>query len=198
MAVTLIASVGGTDSNSIAAVAEADAYFAQLLDGAKWDALDSDTKARALISATNAFEELSWWGEKATDEQALSWPRYYLGVSDGTSIPKAIKTACFEHALFLATSNASGGGQSAKRAQLRAEGVTSFRLGDLSETYAPLSSAFSTSDAMSQFSGRVQRLIADWIRTGFRLESGRRPIYRRLGNGSYDQNGHWWPEELGG
>lgn len=191
MAFQLIWTLGGEESNSLLSVAEADAYFEASFESEEWADFDSDTKAKALVVATRHFSELSWWGERLTTTQALDFPRYLLGVCDGTYIPRTVRDALCEHALDLARAqaNTSAAQSSSKRARLRADGVTSYRIGDLSETFsAPTSSAaLGGAEKLAQFSPRVQRLLGDWVRRGFRTDSGRR-TGKRL----------WWPEELGG
>jgi len=183
VAVTLIATVGGADSNSLVSLEYADAYFENQLHFDEWDAIsDTDKKKRALITATSQFTELDWWGVPASDEQALPFPRIYRGVSDGQSNPKQILHACCEHALVLAT---TGGNEAGKRARLRAQGVLSYRIGDASETLAPLSTKTGTEEELAPYSGRVRRLLSSWVRSGWATDSGRRP-----------QSFLWWPPEL--
>lgn len=181
MAVTLIATVGGSDSNSLGSVADADQYFTNLLSADQWLDLDPDVKKRSLITATADFEQVAWWGERVGETQALAWPRWYPLVSDGTTIPKEILAGFFEHALALgvAAEAASSGKSGSKWARLRAEGLTSYRLGDVSASFAAGGGAGSTETTLSQFSDRVQRLICRWVRTGFEVDSGRRPRGRR-------------------
>lgn len=198
MAVSLIATLSGADSNSLLSVDDANDYHDVQLSSGQWDALDPDTKARALISATRQLEELEYWGDKANPSQALAWPRYYLGVSDGQNTPPEILAACCEHALSLAIAAPKAQAGLSRRQRLRAEGVISMRLGDASESYAPLSQEFSTSGSLSQFSGRVQRLLSRWVRSAWPTDSGRRPTTGATATGSYDSNGRWWPTELGG
>lgn len=190
MPVSLVATVGSSSANSYVSVADADEYFENLLSFDSWDGLSDDTKGRALISATAALEQLSFWGLAVTTTQALKFPRVYLGASDGTTIPTPVKAACCEHALALALASAAGQTGESERQQMRAEGVLSWSMGNRSESLAPLSSG-SAEASMAQFSGPVQRLIQGWVRGAFATDSGR--VYP---NGNFDQNGHWWPTEL--
>ncbi len=189
MPVTLDATAGGEDANSLASLEYADAYFGSSLSSDQWDALaDEDTKKRALISATRDFEEIDWIGELGSTTQALPFPRYLLGAKegDGTTIPREILNGVCEHALYRAQNATNESGQS-RRARLQADRVVSWTLGDNSETYAAPAPSLSTEAALEQFSGRVQRLIGGWVRRGWQVDSGRRPSGRR-----------WWPPELGG
>ena len=193
MAVTLVSTLAGSTANSLVSLADADSYHENLLSFAAWDALSDDDKKRALISASASLSELAWWGRlyDAETPQALVFPRVFPGQSDGLTIPAAIKAATCEHALSLAVAAAAGQVGQSERAQMRAEGVTSWTLGNRSESLAQVA-AGSTEAALSQFSGRVQRLLKGWIRGAFSTDSGRRS---QVG-GNYDHNGHWWPTEL--
>ena len=64
-------------------------------------------------------------GRKTTDNQALAFPRY-----PDTEVPEAVKEACCEEALALLE---RGNNQ---RRKLQQEGVQSFTLGNMSESYA--------------------------------------------------------------
>ncbi len=98
-----------TDSNSYGAVAAADSYF---LDRgiASWGLLTNTVKQNNLIKATDYLDQRNgsrFIGVKATDEQALAWPRNYTGNSDWDwdateeegVIPTKLQYACFEYAL---------------------------------------------------------------------------------------------------
>lgn len=185
MAVPLVATVGGADSNSLATVAGADAYFSLDIRADEWASIDEDDKARALISASRQFSELDLMGQPYSVDQAMPFPRYLLGVSDGTTIPTEWEIATFEHAFDLYARQSATSGASGKRARLRAEGVTSYRLGDLSESLAPVSSQTTVGGSLAQFSGRVQRLIDGWVRKTMQFDSGRHATFKR-----------WWPPEL--
>lgn len=193
MAVTLVSTLAGSTANSLVSLADADSYHENLLSFAAWDALSDDDKKRALISASASLSELAWWGRlyDATTPQALVFPRVFPGQSDGLTIPAAIVAATCEHALSLAVAAAAGQVGQSERAQMRAEGVTSWTLGNRSETLSA-AAAGSTEAALAQFSGRVQRLLKGWIRGAFSTDSGRRP---RTGS-NRDRHGMWWCSEL--
>lgn len=80
---------GKPDANSYASVAFADAYFAAR-GNTDWAALATGAKESALILGTDYIEATysqAWKGQKATAEQALSWPRAYV-VIDGFDVAK--------------------------------------------------------------------------------------------------------------
>jgi len=64
-------------------------------------------------------------GRKTNPEQELAFPRH-----QDTEVPEAVKEACCEEALALLESGNS------QRRKLQQEGVQSFSLGNMSETFA--------------------------------------------------------------
>lgn len=102
---TIIATAGAVDANSYATLVEADTYYADRAN-AEWDALGDTDKEASLIKATAYIEATyteNWKGYRASDPQALGWPRtdvYVDGVllaSD--AIPARVRNACIELAL---------------------------------------------------------------------------------------------------
>lgn len=105
-------------------LAEADAYVEAMVlstDAAKWDSGNTDSRNRALTAATQRLDRERFLGARATDTQALQWPRtgvrkpdtyvntYATGfpfrVSDDyftdTEIPNQIQRAQIELAVYL-------------------------------------------------------------------------------------------------
>ena len=103
----------------------ADEYFAGRLYAGSWFEADDSTKEKALKQATKAIDRQPLRGRKATDEQELAFPRH-----PDTEVPEAVKEACCEEALALLERGNS------QRRKLQQEGVQSFALGNMSETYA--------------------------------------------------------------
>jgi hypothetical protein len=106
----LDSTVGGTNSNSYVTRSEGDAYFADRLYKDAWDDADSNEKERALIMATQRIDQEDFDGYRASETQALKWPRtnvyidsYVYLASD--AIPKKLKDAVCELALDLLGSN---------------------------------------------------------------------------------------------
>jgi len=85
MPVTVIATVGGSTSNSYATVAAADAYALNVVgpSASAWAAKTADQKAQALITATLAIDALPFIGSLATVTQSLEWPRFNARTSTG-------------------------------------------------------------------------------------------------------------------
>lgn len=111
MAVTVVidSTVGGEDANSYASIEQADTLANTRVSpaAAAWRALGSseaalDTKARALITATRDIDsipsaEFDFVDEKASDDQALEFPRN----TDPTSLPQRLVNATIELALLI-------------------------------------------------------------------------------------------------
>lgn len=125
---TIDATAGGENANSYITLADADAYFANLLNGADWAAFTSDKRERALISATLVIERLQLRGDAATTTQALTFPR-----ATDYAIPVTIQNAQCMQALWMLQQQAEP--ELLDRAALRAQGVTSMSLDGLSESY---------------------------------------------------------------
>lgn len=107
MPITLVATPGADNANSLGTLEEADAYFATQLYATAWTGVADDEKRKqALITATMRFEALPWDGYRASSTQRLSHPRCGLTMLDGDSVTSTdiapdIKIACFEEALDL-------------------------------------------------------------------------------------------------
>ena len=104
----------------------ANEYFAGRLHAESWGQTDESTKEKALKQATKTIDRQPLRGRKTNPEQELAFPRH-----PDTEIPEAVKEACCEEALALLERGNS------QRHKLQQEGVQSFTLGNMSETYAP-------------------------------------------------------------
>ena len=111
--------------NSYIDIEEANEYFAGRLHAESWGQADSETKEKALKQATKIIDRQRLNGRKTNPSQPLVFPRY-----PDTEIPEAVKEACCEEALALLERGNS------QRLKLQQEGVQSFSLGNMSETYA--------------------------------------------------------------
>ncbi|WP_461369235.1 DnaT-like ssDNA-binding protein [Candidatus Darwinibacter acetoxidans] len=111
--------------NSYIDTEEANEYFAGRLHAESWGQADNETKEKALKQATKIIDRQPLRGRKTNPEQELAFPRYL-----DTEIPVTVKEACCEEALALLE---RGNNQ---RRKLQQEGVQSFSLGNMSETYA--------------------------------------------------------------
>ena len=109
---------------SYVSLAEANEYFSSRLHADAWaEASDAD-KEKALAMAAKAIDRQPLRGRKSDREQTLAFPRY-----PDTEVPEAVKEACCEEALAMLERGNS------QRRKLQQEGVQSFALGNMSETY---------------------------------------------------------------
>ncbi len=106
-------------------LAEANEYLSNRLHADAWaEAADAD-KEKALAMATKAIDRQPLKGRKTDPAQTPAFPRY-----PDAEIPQAVKEACCEEALAILERGNS------QRKKLQQEGVQSFTLGNMSETYA--------------------------------------------------------------
>ena len=78
MAVTIDAPVGGASANSYITLSDANDLVDAMVsstDVAKWGTGTDDTRNRALATATQRLDRERFLGARATDTQALQWPR---------------------------------------------------------------------------------------------------------------------------
>ena len=150
MAVSINATAGDANANSYISLTEADAYVDAMIsndDVSKWSTGTDDTRNRALAAATQRLDRERFLGARATDTQALQWPRtgvrkpdtyvntYATGfpfrISEDyftdTEIPDQIKRAQIELAVYL-KNNVDGIGLSGL------EDFKQVQVGDLSVT----------------------------------------------------------------
>ena len=112
-------------SGSYCTIEYADEYFAGRLHAERWGETSDADKEKALRQATKEIDRQPLRGRKADTAQTLAFPRH-----PDTEVPVAVKDACCEVALALLERSNS------QRRKLQQEGVQSFTLGNLSETYA--------------------------------------------------------------
>ena len=131
MSVTIIATVGATNSNSYCTLTEADTYHEERLHVDDWDNAGSNEKNSALVWATRILDEqVDWDGYKRSDAQALRWPRSYVYDTDGypidsSTIPQWLKNATAELARNLIT------GDRTLDTNYDTKGFKSIQIGDL-------------------------------------------------------------------
>jgi hypothetical protein len=104
---TLVATAGAANANTYCLLAEANTYMDGRLYVDAWTDAGNDDKNKALLWATNLLDDLTTWvGMKASDSQALRWPRSMVWDQDGdsvtsTAIPQFLKDATAEFAFSL-------------------------------------------------------------------------------------------------
>jgi hypothetical protein len=78
MAITIIATPNAADANSYLTLADAQAIvdgFVQDADVQHWGSGNTDSRNRALFTATQRLDRERFLGARATDTQSLQWPR---------------------------------------------------------------------------------------------------------------------------
>lgn len=78
MAITITATAGSASANSYQTLADANAIIEGLVeddDVTAWSSASDDAKNRALFTATIRIDRERFLGARATDTQALQWPR---------------------------------------------------------------------------------------------------------------------------
>lgn len=104
---------GGPASNSYSSREAADAYFEGRVGADAWLTADEPAKERALVAATSRLEQEEYDGQRTTEAQRLSWPRYGLTDADGyalphSNVPRVVQEAAYEQALiYLQTPGAA-------------------------------------------------------------------------------------------
>jgi hypothetical protein len=96
-------------TNSYVTVSEANAYFLSRLDADTWIGSSDINKERALITASNILDEMTWIGTISDTNQAMAFPRvanYFddrLGVTVylESTVPWRIAKAAMELSLHL-------------------------------------------------------------------------------------------------
>ena len=101
-------------------------YFSKRLHSEAWEAAVDAVKEAALRSATRAIDRQPFSGRKGVLTQTLAFPRY-----PDSAIPDPVRQACCEEALALLERGNS------QRRRLQEEGVQTFSLGNMSESYMP-------------------------------------------------------------
>ncbi len=129
----------------------ADEYFSGRLHAESWGETDNSTKEAALKQATRTIDRLLLKGRKTTDTQELAFPRY-----PDEEVPEAVKEACCEEALALLERGNS------QRRKLQQEGVQSFSLGNMSETYTP-------GTGRGLLSQEAKELLGPWLLGGVNI-----------------------------
>lgn len=105
MAPVINATAGDAAANSYLTIADADSIADSMLGTLAWTTASADDRARALVTATNGLDTLTYIGTKTTDTQALLWPRTNAKCGDKApatdAIPREIELATFDLAEAL-------------------------------------------------------------------------------------------------
>jgi len=103
-------------------------------DRNRWRETPEEDKEILLISACDELNNLQWQGRTAVKGQAMAFPRlpFQYGKTDEIA-PLRVKQAQVELALWLSDDTRQS--KLSKRQELQSQGVESFSIGDLSESY---------------------------------------------------------------
>lgn len=131
--------------------------------GKRWSSLSDEEKTVFLTSAFDAIEAMPFRGKKVSPHQNNAFPRlpYQYGRTE-EGAPQRVKYAEVELALWL--SDRKKRESSEKRTQLIADGVKSFSVGDLSESYSDSSETTRTFTAVS--CKKAMELLAPYLSGG--------------------------------
>ena len=103
MTITIDAVEKSATGNCYVTLSEANTYLEAHLKASVWTSLDDETKKAALIGATRLIESEQFVGRRATQAQALAWPRTYIYDFDGyvvLNVPAKLKGAICELAIY--------------------------------------------------------------------------------------------------
>lgn len=141
-------------------------YTSRSADRIRWVALTPEDKAVYLTNAYEAIEELPFHGRKVANGQESAFPRlpYQYGHTE-EGAPSNVLAAEAELALYLSDEKKQQSSQ--KRRELQADGVTSFEIGDLSETYAD--TEVSTAKTSIEKCRKAMELLAPYLSGGYEI-----------------------------
>lgn len=103
MAITIDASVGGTDSNSYVTLIEANAYMEAVpWFASTWDGLTDAVKNSWLVFSTRAIDRMKFQASRYDKDQALEFPRTITDdQTDEGDMPQKVKDAQCEMIIYL-------------------------------------------------------------------------------------------------
>lgn len=141
-------------------------YTAGSEELSRWDALLEENKKVYLTNAFEAIEALPFRGRKAALGQETAFPRlpYQYGNTD-EGAPKRVINAEIELALWLSDEKKKK--TSRKRSQLIADGVKSFSVGDLSESYGEAENG--SQKLTAQSCKKAMELLSPYLSGGFEI-----------------------------
>lgn len=139
-------------------------YTADSEECTRWDALTEDNKKVYLNNAFDAIEALHFKGRKAFLGQEKAFPRlpYQYGKTE-EGAPARVVNAEIELALWLSDEKKQK--TSRRRSQLIADGVKSFSVGDLSESYGEAENG--SQKLTAQSCKKAMELLAPYLSGGF-------------------------------
>jgi hypothetical protein len=132
------------NQNSYISLVDANTYFEDRLYSEAWSNTPADDKEKALIMATKKIDRQILAGYKSDLNQTLKFPRY-----PETVVNKDVLDAVCEEALAILSIGNSN------RVKLQRQGVQSFSVGSVSESY--------TGNPMKLLSQEAKELLRPYI-----------------------------------
>lgn len=132
----------------------------------RWETLSDNDKNVYLTNAFESIEKLNFNGRKAVPGQETAFPRlpYQYGRLEEVA-PKSVKFAEMELALWLSDTKRTA--KSKRRKELIEDGVTSFSIGDLSESYSDSSNTKENVSALT--CSKCRELLLPYLCGGFEM-----------------------------
>ena len=125
-----------------------------------WSVQSDEHKEILLKNACADIQAQVFSGKKLDLSQKLAFPRVRI---DSVSDDETIKSAQIEQALFI---NTSAFADFESRRALMLQGVKSFSLGDLSESYSDNAAASGKAPVLAP---KSRSLLAEWLGGGYRV-----------------------------
>lgn len=184
MALQVDATVGGPSANAYATVLEANAAASYRVGGELWENEGEDEKVQDLVTARVDLDTLPLYGTRATDTQALEFPR------EGTDanfdplptgeIPDAWKRANIELAFFYAQRRAAAAAANQTTVEVLNNAPNNRKRvksgEDEVEFFAP--SSYDTDTLLAHFPAVVQRLVERYVYADTPALWGSAPVTR--------------------
>jgi hypothetical protein len=162
----LEAEPGADDANAYATVEEAEAYAAYRVGSAAFLALTTDQKIQALVTATSDIDTLEadpgFVGDRASDDQALAWPRTGTDDYDDDELPRSLVNATIELAMSYAPAFATGSTIDPLATEAGNGNIKREKVGPLETEYFAAGETGAT--AFTRFPAVVQRLLFAIVR----------------------------------
>jgi hypothetical protein len=131
-----------------------------------WEALETADKEALLRQSFEAMDLLPFCGHKSSCTQQLAFPRW-----PDEDVPDSVKNAQVENAVSLADTSSAEDAETYER--MRRYGVTSYTIGNLSESLG--STSAETEAALNGIvSAKSWRLLQPYLRGCYRIRGGSR------------------------
>lgn len=162
MPLELEATPGADDANAYVTVDDAEAYASYRVGSAAFLALTDDQKIQALVTATRDIDTLEddpgFVGERASEDQALAWPRTGTDTAASDELPRSLVNATIELAMSYAPAFESGSTLDVLNADTGNGNIKREKTGPLETEFFAAGSVSAT--AFARFPAVVQRLLS--------------------------------------